>query len=140
MFAIGRKFWHRLGTAGLVAAASVAALLIFAIVLTFVSGQSSANRQFQRETGKRCGFCHVPGNEPELGPEGKRFQACGYKFCTPPKPAPVAGGCPAGQITCGAWCDKYRENSHACKYTSSKNCVRQFGSVHSCLADQPPPD
>jgi hypothetical protein len=81
MFAFSRKFWHRLGTAGLVAAASVAALLIFAIALTFVSSQSSANRQFQRETGKPCGFCHVPGREPALNPQGRKYQACGYRFC-----------------------------------------------------------
>src|ERR1043166_3952365 len=133
------KFWsRRLCRAGLAAAASTGMLLGLVIALTFISSQSSANRQFQRETGKACGFCHVAGNEPALNSAGRRCGDCVYKFCEEPRPA--AGRCPAGQITCGAWCDKYRENSHACKFTSSKNCVRQYGSINHCLVDNPPPD
>jgi hypothetical protein len=140
MSVISRRFWNRLGTAGLVAAASVATLLVLAIALTFVSSQSSANREFQRETGKPCGFCHVPGNEPALNPEGKRYQDCGYSFCARAQPPPAAGGCPGGKITCAAWCDKYRENAQACKYTSPESCVHRHGSVSRCVDDISPSD
>jgi hypothetical protein len=136
MSASSKKIWIRLGIGGLVAAASVAALVALAIALTFVSSQSSANRQFQRETGKPCGFCHVPGNEPELGPEGKRFQACGYKFCAPPRPA--AGGCRSGLMPCGAWCDRYSEDPHACKYTNKKSCIGLYNNLTHCVTSQPP--
>jgi hypothetical protein len=179
MFAFSRKFWHRLGTAGLVAAASVAALLIFAIVLTFGSSRSAADPTFLESKKQECPACHT--HAPVLNKTGLDFKHCGARFCSvqqcndacgvslttcnetgdsdcdakeracrqlcpsisvaaprPPPPAPAAGGCPAGQMACGAWCDMYATDPRACKYTFPQSCVALFKNITHCVPDHPP--
>lgn len=50
------------------------------------------------------------------------------------------GSCPPGQMTCAAWCDKYRENPRGCKYQGAKSCVGMRGNIYWCHADRPPRD
>lgn len=75
------------------ATAGCAALVTLTIATALLPSPSHANRQFQRDTGKPCGYCHVAGNEPALNAEGNQYRACGYAFCETrprPQPAPVA--------------------------------------------------
>ena len=73
------KSWsHRLLKAGLLMAAGAVMIVVFAVAMIATSEQSKANRAFQRETHKPCGFCHVPGNEPELARRGRQYRDCGY--------------------------------------------------------------
>lgn len=135
--------WNCLSRAALIVAAAASTLVVAILVLTFVAGPSEANRQFQRETGRPCGFCHVAGNEPQLNQNGRRYQACGYKWCggfereprrEPPRHS--GGGCEPGFITCATYCDKYDPRPYACKFTAPRSCMAKHGNVHKCIRDR----
>jgi len=139
------KSWsRRLLKAGLYMAAGAVALVVFVVATIAVSEQSKANRAFQRETHKPCGYCHVPGNEPELGSRGIQFRNCGYSTrCWGGGGGGGGGGrhggrCQPGWITCAAFCDKYDSDPHACKYTARRSCVRLHGKVSTCIRDRAP--
>jgi hypothetical protein len=138
-----RRLCNGLAKAMVAVAAAGGTLVVLVLVLTFVSGPSEANRQFQRETGRPCGFCHVAGNEPQLNSAGRRYQACGYRFCDggqrEPRREPSqnrGGACQPGFITCAAYCDRYDPRPHACKFTAPRSCMAKYGNVHRCIQDR----
>jgi hypothetical protein len=137
------RFLSYLPKALLFMATGVVLLSVLVLAMTAVSQQSQANRQFQRETGKPCGFCHVPGNEPALNSRGRQFQSCGYSpRCWGNSDGGGhrhRGSCGSGDgITCSSWCDKYSDDPHACKYTWKNSCTRKYGNLTHCIADNPP--
>lgn len=133
------KCWNSLSKGFLFLAAGSVAVVLLIVALTVVSGRSEANRQFQRDTGKPCGYCHVPGNEPELNSRGREYQSCGYKWCNsfrrePPKRR--NSSCDPGYIPCAAYCDKYDRNPHGCKFSGPRSCMAKYGNVHECVPDR----
>lgn len=56
--------------------------------------------------------------------------------------AEAARSCPAGLVTCSAWCVKYRpeqksENYYKCM-RGPQGCLTVHGSLNACIRDDPP--
>jgi len=49
-----------------------------------------------------------------------------------------AASCPAGKITCGAWCAKYRPGGSVCLSGLSNSCDTKPGGVNACVNDTKP--
>ena len=55
-------------------------------------------------------------------------------------PYQLVASCPAGQISCAAWCQKYRDTAkkkRRCQVKGSKSCKVKFGTVAACVPDNP---
>jgi hypothetical protein len=53
-------------------------LLVFSAGLAWILPHADALPSFARQTGQRCGACHIGGNWPQLTPWGRFFKLAGY--------------------------------------------------------------
>jgi hypothetical protein len=61
--------------------ATVAAVVVFAGMLTIGSRETQATQAFQRQTGAPCGQCHSnPAGGGKLTSSGQQFKANGFKL------------------------------------------------------------
>ena len=72
---------HKRATALVAGTAGVAFVALFAVAMTIEPRKAAGMVPFTVQTGVACIGCHTNPPNAELNDQGKKFKACGYKWC-----------------------------------------------------------